>query len=229
VRGGGDHVRMAHRCRVYPGRDQSGVMGHIHHQHGTDLVGDGTHAREIDLPLVGRGATDDHLRLMFPGQAFHGVVIEAIIGLAYAVGHDLVQPAGEVHRTAMGQMSAVRQIHAHDYIARLQQRHVHRHVRLRARVRLYIGVLNPEQLTRTLLRQAFDLIDMFAAAVVAAARITLGILVGQHRALGLEHRFRYDVLAGDQFQRVLLAAQLGLDGLEYRRIAQRCVEEIGSV
>ena len=55
-------------------------------------------------------------------------------------------------------------------------------------------------------------VDELAAAVVAAARIALRVLVGHHRALRLEHGARDDVLGGDQLDLVALAAELQLDG-----------------
>ena len=47
---------------------------------------------------------------------------------------------------AVRQVAAVREVHAEDRVARLEQREVDRHVRLRARVRLHVGVLGAEQL-----------------------------------------------------------------------------------
>ena len=64
-----------------------------------------------------------------------------------------------------------------------------------------------EQLLRALDRQRLGDVDELAAAVVALARIALGILVGDHRALRLEHRAADDVLRRDQLDLVLLAAQ----------------------
>ena len=61
-------------------------------------------------------------------------------------------------------------------------------------------------------------VDMLAAAIVALARVALGVLVGQHRALRLEHGAADDVLAGDQLDLVLLAAELGRDGGRHLRI-----------
>ena len=59
--------------------------------------------------------------------------------------------------------------------------------------------------------QLLDDVDVLAAAVVAAAGVALGVLVGQHRALRLHHRDRGEVLRGDHLQRRLLAVQLGVD------------------
>lgn len=61
-------------------------------------------------------------------------------------------------------------------------------------------------------RELLDDVDVLATAVVAAAGVTLGVLVGQHRALGLEHRDRSEVLRGDHLKGGLLAVQFGVDG-----------------
>ena len=41
-------------------------------------------------------------------------------------------------------------------------------------------------------------VHKFAAAVVALARIALGVFVGEHRAHRFEHRFGDEILRGDQ-------------------------------
>ena len=51
-------------------------------------------------------------------------------------------------------------------------------------------------------------VDELAAAIVALARIALGIFVGQDRALRLEHGAADDVLRRDQLDLVALAAEL---------------------
>ena len=53
-------------------------------------------------------------------------------------------------------------------------------VGLRARVRLHVGVVGAEQFLGTLDGQRLDVVDVLAAAVVALARIALGVLVRQH-------------------------------------------------
>ena len=65
-------------------------------------------------------------------------------------------------------------------VARLQQRVVDGRVGLRARVRLDVRVLGAEQRLRAVDRELLDHVDELAAAVVALARIALGVLVGQH-------------------------------------------------
>ena len=76
-------------------------------------------------------------------------------------------------------MAAVIEFQAHRRVAGRQQGEVGRDVRLRARVRLYVGVIRAEQRLRPLDRELLDNVDKLTAAVVALARIALGVLVGQ--------------------------------------------------
>ena len=106
----------------------------------------------------------------------------------HAVRHDGVQLAREIQRMTVREMPAVRQIHAQHGVARLQQREVHRHVRLGARVRLDVGVLGAEKRLRPIDRERFGDVDELAAAVVALARIPFGVFVGQDGTGGFEDR-----------------------------------------
>src|SRR3546814_1704538 len=70
---------------------------------------------------------------------------------------------------------------------------------------LHIGEGAVEKLPCALDRKAFHLVRRAAALIIALAGISLGIFVGEDRPLGLKHRLADDVLAGDQFDLVLLA------------------------
>ena len=107
---------------------------------------------------------------MLVGEPLELVVVDPLVVLAHAVRDDRVELAGEVERMAVGQVAAVRQVHAEHGVARLQQRQVDRHVGLRARVRLHVGVLGAEQRLRARDRRALGDVDELAAAVVALAR-----------------------------------------------------------
>jgi hypothetical protein len=97
----------------------------------------------------------------------------------------------------VGQVTAVGQAHAENGVARLQQRQIHRLVGLRAGVRLHVGVIGAKQLLDALNGQTLGHIHVFAAAVVALARIAFRVLVGQYRALGLQHTRAGVVFRGD--------------------------------
>ena len=87
-----------------------------------------------------------------------------------------------------------------------------------AGVRLHVGVVGAEQLLGAVDRQLLDLVHPLAAAVVAAAGVALGVLVGEHRADRLQHGGPGEVLGGDQLQLVALAAQLLVDQARDRRV-----------
>ena len=97
------------------------------------------------------------------------------------VRNDVVQFTGEVNRRTVSQVTAMRQIHTQNGIAWFQQRGVDRKVSLGARVRLDVSVVSAEQFFRTIDRQLFNDINILATAVVAFARITFSIFVGQLR------------------------------------------------
>lgn len=67
---------------------------------------------------------DDHLRLVLQREAFDFVVIDQV-GIVDAVLDRVEQLAAEVDLGAVGEMAAMRQRHAEDGVARLQQREVH--------------------------------------------------------------------------------------------------------
>ena len=161
---------------------------------------------------------DDQLGLLALGDLGDVVIVDVLVLGAHGVGHRLEPLARLVGRAAVGQVAARRQIHAHEGVARLQQRHEHRLVGLGARVRLDVGEAGLEQLLGPLDGQVLDDVDIFAAAIVATARIALGVLVGQDRTLGLQHGARDDVLGRDQLDLVLLPLQFVLHGVEDRRI-----------
>ena len=54
-------------------------------------------------------------------------------------------------------------------------------------MRLHVRVLGAEQLLGPVDGQLLGHVDELAAAVVAPARVALGVLVGEDGALGLEH------------------------------------------
>ena len=111
----------------------------------------------------------------------------------------------------MRQVPAVVEAHAEQRIARRKQGKIDRGIGLRAGVRLDVGVGHAVQLLQPVDGQLLGNVDVLAATVVALARITLGILVGQYRALGLEDTRTGVVLGGDQLDVVFLALPLTAD------------------
>ena len=135
--------------------------------------------------------------------------------------HRLEPFAGHVDRRAVGQVAAGGEVEAHEGVAGLQQRQEHRLVGLAARVRLDVGEAAAEQLLGALDGERLGDVDELAAAVIAPARIALGVFVGQHRALRLEHGAGDDVFRGDELDLVALALELVVDRAGDLRIGLR--------
>src|SRR5690606_12741123 len=176
VGGGGDHVGVGQRVRVHASGNQAGDVGHVDEQVGAYLVGDGAEAREVQDLGVGGEAGDDHLRLVLNGQALDFVVVDQAGGGVQAVLHGLVDLAGEVHGSAVGQVAAVGQAHAEDGVARLYQGLEYGAVGLGAGVRLDVGVIGAEQFLGAVDGQLLDDVDVLATTVVALVRVALGVL-----------------------------------------------------
>ena len=165
-------------------------------------------SRRVDRPRVGRAAADDQLWPVHARELAHLVVVDHVRLARDAVVDERVEPAREVHLQPVGQVAAVVEPERQDRVARLQQGEVGGHVRLRAGVRLDVRVLGAEERLRPVDRQLLDLVDDLAAAVVALARITLGVLVRRHRADRLEHARPGEVLGRDQLDLVPLPLRL---------------------
>ena len=193
-------------CR--PGGDEPGEVGHVAHQQRVDLVRDLAELGRVDRARVGRAAADDQLRPVLLRDLQHLVVVDHVRLARDAVRGDRVEPAREVDLEPVRQVAAVVEPQPEDRVARLQQREVRGHVRLRARVRLHVRVLGAEQVLRPVDRELLDLVDDLAAAVVAAAGIALRVLVRGHGADRLEHARPGEVLRCDQLDLVALALEL---------------------
>ena len=79
-------------------------------------------------------------------------------------------------------------------------------------MRLYICIIGIKQLLGTFDGQLLGHIHVFTATVVALARITLGVLVGQHGALCLQYTRTGVILRGNQFNVLFLAPAFGIEG-----------------
>jgi hypothetical protein len=76
---------------------------------------------------------------------------------------------------------------------------------------LHVGEGAVEQALGAVDGELLDDVDILAAAVIALARITFRIFVGEQRAGGIEYGLGDDILRGDQLDLVLLAVGLVLD------------------
>ena len=146
---------------------EAGDVGHVHEEFCAHLVGDFAEALEVDDARVGGSAGHDDLRMAFHGLLLHLIVIDAAGFLRDAVGLHMEETAGEVDRAAVGEMTAVGEIHAEQGVAGLHDGEIGGHVGLRAGMGLHVGVAASEELLRAVDGQILGDVHVFAAAVVA--------------------------------------------------------------
>ena len=172
---------------MQPGRNQTGDVGHVHHQQGADAVGDGAQAREVEETRVGAGAGHDQLGLVFLGQTFHLVVVDLFRLRVDAVVVEVVELARTVEPESVAQMAAVIQLEGQHAVARLEQGQIDRFIGLCAGMGLHIGVVGPEQRLDPLSGDLLGHVHKLAAAIVAPAGIAFCIFVGEDAAHGRQH------------------------------------------
>jgi hypothetical protein len=195
---------MRHRARVQAGCDQAGVRAPCRQKSSAPTVRDRAEARKSMCSEYAEKPATIIFGLCSCASARPARSRSPVVGVE-AVLHRVVELAGEVDRRAVRQVPAVRQAHAEDGVARLQHRHVHGGVGLRARMRLHVGEIGAEQRLRRSIASCLGDVDVLAAAVVALARVALGVLVRQHGTLRLHHARARVVLRRDQLDVIFLA------------------------
>ena len=218
VRRGRHHIGERQRARVLTARDQSRDVRHVDHQISAHAFSDRRQTLKVEHSGISRRARHDHLRSTLMSFFLERIVINRFGLAAHSVRDDLEILAAHVDGTAMRQMPAVGQIHAHDRIAGVEQSEEDCHIRLSAAVRLNVGILAIEKFFRAVDSQLLNHIDELTAAVISLAGITFGVFVGEHTALSLEHGAADDVLRSNQFEFGALTVELILDRLKHCRI-----------
>ena len=192
-------------------RNQSGNVGHVHHQFGSDQIRDPPQFRKVDRPRIGACPRNDQGGLVLFGQTAELIVINRFGLLVDSVRDHVVELAAEVHPVSVGQMTAVIQAHRQNRVARIDEGEVGRHVRLRPGVRLDVCGFRSEQTAGAFDGDLFHFVDKFAAVVIALGRIAFGIFVGQNGALRRSDRAAGEVFRGDQFDAFKLTLCLLVD------------------
>ncbi|MPM95523.1 hypothetical protein SDC9_142678 [bioreactor metagenome] len=118
----------------------------------------------------------------------------------------------------MGQMTPLVQTHPQYQISGLQHGKVHCCIGLCAGMGLHICMLRAKELASAISGDILHGINTFTAAIIALARITLGILIGEMAAHGGHDRFGYEIFGGDQLNVGTLPLQLFFHGLGHHRI-----------
>ena len=118
----------------------------------------------------------------------------------------------------MRQVAAVKQVHAHHFLARLKKGKANGLVCRASGVRLDVRMRYSKKLFCPVARQVFHYVDKLVPAVIALAGITFRVFVGENRTHCLEHAFARVVFGGNHFQPLLLARELVFNGLRYCRV-----------
>ncbi len=135
------------------GRNEPRDVREVDQQRRADLVGDLAKRLVLHDPRIRARAGDDELRLVLARQRAHLIEVDQLRILLHAVRDGVIELAGKTDLRAVRQMAAVRERHAQHRVAGLQHRHEDRHVRLRAGVRLHVGVFCAEDLLDALDRE----------------------------------------------------------------------------
>src|SRR5688572_27869193 len=109
------------------------------------------------------------------------------------------------------EMPAVREVDTEDRDAMLEGGHQHCHVRLRARVRLYVRMLGSKELLDTIDRGLLDDICKLTSTVITLPRIALGVLVREYRPHRLQDGLGDDILRCNELEAVCLSTNLVVD------------------
>ena len=189
-------------------------MRHIYHEQSAYTLRNSRETLKIYNAGICGSACNYKLRFALLCNALHLVIINISV-IVYAVGHEVVVLSGKVYGAAVGKMSAVSKIHAHNGVAVLQKRVICCNICLRAGMGLNIGVLCAEQTAGALNGDVLHHINALTAAVVAVCGITLGVFVGKRGAHSQHNGLGNKILAGDKLKSALFACVLGGNGVPY--------------
>ncbi len=110
--------------------NQTGDVGNVEHQICSHLVGYFPEAFGVDLPGIGAGAADNHLRFVLFRKSLHLVEIYGFRIFRDTVMDDIVKLTREIDWAPVCEMTPVGQVHGQDGISRLQAGEVNGHVGL---------------------------------------------------------------------------------------------------
>ena len=212
VRGGRDEIGVRHGRGMDAGGDETGDVRDVGKKVGPHAAGDLAHSGEVDDARVGAGADGDHLGLLAEGDGGEFLVVDQTGILADAVLAEVVEFAGEVGGIAVGEVAAVAEVHAEQFVAGLEDGGVDGGVGLSAGVGLDVGVVGAEEQLGAINGELLDLVDEFAATIPSFAGVAFGVFVGEHAALRLHDGGVGEIFRSDELDVALLPGKLGGEG-----------------
>ena len=211
VGGGSDYMGVLDGVLEQTGGDEASRVRHVDPEDGAYFVRDRAHALVVPLAGICGSAAHDKFWPVLQRQALHGVVIyPAGLGIK-PVGYYIIKDARRIDRRAVGEVPAHAEVEPHHGVAGLKDGHHDRHVGLCAGVGLYVGPFRSVDGLDAVDGELFYLVNHLATAVIALARVALGVFVGADGAHGAEDVVGHVIFRGDKFQSALLALKLFLD------------------
>jgi hypothetical protein len=192
------------------GGHEAGEVRHVNPEGGADLVRDIAEGLEVEVTRVGRPAGDDDARALRQGGLTHLFGFDAHRLTIHLIGDCTIVLTREVQAHAVGEVATVGQGQAQNRVTDVRHRHQRGRVGLSSRVGLDIDVVATENLLGALDRERLGDVHKLTAAVVAATRVALRILVREDRALRLQNGARNEVLRGDHLEGAALTLQFGV-------------------
>src|SRR5210317_1161696 len=176
---------------------QSGNMSHIHHEEGTNLVGNYTKSLKINNPGISTGTSHNHSGPVFMSDTLHFLHIDHACFPVNSIRDKIIKLSGKINRTAVGEMSAMGKVHAQYLIAGIQCGKINCHICLTPGMGLDISILCLKQVPGALDCEIFYNICIITAAIIALTGIPFSILVGEDRTLRLKDRLTDDIFRGN--------------------------------
>ena len=219
VRSGGHDVEAEiQRVGQSAARHHARVVGRVAHGQGAHFVGYRLERCVIQITRIGGVPGQQQLGTMLQRSLADGFEVERTVCRVGLVADEIEELAHMRYGRSVGQVSAVGKIHGQDRIAGLQQPQIHGLVHGRTGQRLHIGMLRTKHLTGPLARQVLQNVRIILSAVIAAAGVAFGILVGEHGPQCGEHLRIGVILRRNQLDAGGLTLFFSLDEFVYAGI-----------
>ena len=118
--GGGYNLSVMHGILVQARRHQPRYMGHVNHKYGPYFVGYFSEFLKIQSSGIGACPRHDKLGFMLKGNFSDLVIIHIAVVFSSPVRHEIKIRAAHTGLAAVGEVSAVAEIHSHYGIAHIQ-------------------------------------------------------------------------------------------------------------
>ena len=198
---------------MHSSSDESREVRHVDPEFGADFVGNLAEGGEVEMTRIRTPPRDEDLRFVLERLVANDVhVDEHRLGVE-SVGHGVVQASREVQLHSVGEVSAVRKLESKNCVVLRRNGVKNCGVCRCARVWLHIGVGRAEQRLCAFDGERFRNVDKLTTAVVPLAGVSLGVFIGQHRALNLQNRARNEVFRRDHFEVIPLTTEFELEDL----------------